>query len=453
MQNNLIVPGAASSLARLTSAATIGLCATLLGCSDDSVNMGEGVPEQVRRSGVPSSSRCAESPILEGVVVVHNQQELDQLEGCEVIEGSLYVEPFKGGQLRALHALTAVGGVLSIGLGLEPNTDPELEIPALWGTLAQEGWLSSLEGLEALEGAENLMLAGLTSEDLRPLRSLRWLSEGNLSIWFAKNLKSFDGLQSLTGLRGLVVNTAPQLESFDGLTLPRSMDLMQLIDVDLRRLKPLDAQYIDSLWIDDTQLQDLTPFANLGAATGIEILVNQKLESLAGLEGLGFLQSLSVRGNPSLLEIPDFELVFGLEELRITHSPQLARLPAFPGLDIDPDSFTETPEGEELIRIRPELIWLEELASITTFSMPAGWSSAGMVQIANNANLRSIEFTGQRYVDYLSIQNNPLLETVSTGVLNKVNELHVVDNPRFSVTAFDAIRHLDRTASGNADGP
>lgn len=448
MQNNVILPGAASSLVRRTSAAAMGLCATLLGCSEESINMGEGVRD-VERSGVPSSSRCAESPILKEDVVVHNQQELDALEGCEVIEGSLYVAAFEGGQLRALHALRAVSNEIAIGQTPDPYGESEHDV-WVWQMLTEKGWLSSLEGLDALESAASLYVMGLTAKDLAPLSSLRWLTASYVGIESAHQLKNLDGLQNLTGLRSLRVVGAPQLESLDGLTLARSMDYLELSNVDLRRVKPLEAQSIQTVWLVATQLHDLTPFANLDGVTGIQISSNQKLESLAGLEGLSFVESLNVSYNPSLLDVPDFDQAYGLQELRIIDNPKLARLPAFPALGFGIETYQVTPPGEELIITRPEVIQLQELSSVTTFSMPPGWASAGIVQIENNANLQSIEFTGQTYVDYLLIQNNPLLETVSIGVLDKVNEIHVVDNPRFSVSAFDGIRHLDMTASGNA---
>ncbi|MEY2937198.1 MAG: hypothetical protein RL033_7947, partial [Pseudomonadota bacterium] len=150
----------------------------------------------------------------------------------------------------------------------------------------------------------------------------------------------------------------------------------------------------------------------------------------------------------------DFELVDLVpNELRITYNPRLTRLPAFPGLLLDPDGSPLNQSEDELIVHRPELILLEQLDALTTFSMPLGMTSAAIVQIQNNPNLRSIDFTGQSYIDYLSIQNNPLLETISTGALGKVNVLELVDNPGLSVTAFDGVRRLDLITSRITDVP
>jgi hypothetical protein len=450
IRRNLICPCAAVALARVTSATALGLCATLLGCSNDSINMGEGV-SVVEAPPLPSSSRCQESPVLRGEVVVRNQAELDALEGCEVIDGDLYVDAFEGAHLRALHALTSVSGLLSIGATQDPvldGTPQQLDAARQHQELQESGWLASLEGLEALESAGSLTLIGLAS-DLKPLAQLRMLVDGSLSLAFATNLRNFDGLQNLVGLRMLSINAALRLDSFDGLTLPSFMAGMDLTDVDLRQLKPLAVTAIDGLYIEDTQVHDLAPFASLQSARAIQIVANQKLESLTGLENILRVEYLDLDYNRYLVEVPDFEKLWGLQVLRITGSPLLARLPAFQGMQVPYVSNNQ----EQFILGRPDVIELEDLGSVTTFSMPAGWSSASVVRIQNNANLRRVDFTGQTYIDYLSIQNNPLLENLNTGVLDKVNVLEVVDNPRLSMATFGAIRHLDMTASGNADAP
>ena len=110
------------------------------------------------------------------------------------------------------------------------------------------------------------------------------------------------------------------------------------------------------------------------------------------------------------------------------------------------------PNPQDFILSRPDVIELDTLG-VTTVSLPGSWLSASVVKITNNAALTRVDFTGQSYVDYLSIQNNPLLESVNTAALDKVNVLEVVDNPRLSVSAFASVRHLDMTASGNADAP
>ncbi|MEY4543919.1 MAG: hypothetical protein RL685_114 [Pseudomonadota bacterium] len=440
-QRNVIPPLVA--LYRLTSATTLGLCATLLGCSDDSINMGEGIPV-VQEPVIAPSGRCAESAVLAEDVIAHNQAEVDALEGCEVIDGSLTIMVFAGANLFALHALTEVRGALYIG-------EIDQEQPEQQGVL-ESGWLPSLEGLESLERAGSLHLSGLTSEDLAPLAELRTLTSASLSI-SSSNLRSFDGLQNLTGVRYLRINAALRLESFDGLTLPENMGQLDLTDVDLRRLKPLGVMSIDSIRVEDTGLHDLTAFADLRYTQYIQIVANQKMESLAGLEDIDRIESLDLDYNRYLLEIPDFNYLFGLTSLRITGSPQLQRMPAFPALDLAQIPNSYLTDQENFTLYRPDVIELEDLGSLTSIRMPAGWASAAVVLIQNNASLTRVDFTGQSYIDYLSILNNPLLDTVGIGELDKVNVLEVVDNPRLSATTFDGVRRLDTTASGNAAAP
>jgi len=455
IQRNAVQPFAAAALVRVMSAAACGLCATLVACSDESLNMGEGVPV-VETPVLPSSSRCRESPVLEGEVVVRNQEQVDALEGCEGIDGDLYIGAFADAQLRALHALTAVSGRFTIG-GTPDEQFGVTQPPGLvepWSEQEKQeflegGWLSSLEGLEALESAGRLTLYGLASEDLAPLGNLTTLTDGLLEIWAAPNLKNFNGLQKLSAFSWLSINAALQLESFDGLTLPSEMEGIDLNDVDLRQLKPLAVTYLGSLHLEDTQQHDLAPFANLIGANAIQIVACQQLESLAGLENLENLSSLDLDYNGYLLDVPDFDKLYRLDALRITGSPSLARLPAFPIMQIRPN-YVLNPQDFTLSR--PDVIELDTLG-VTAFSLPGSWLSASVVKITNNAALTRVDFTGQSYIDYLWIQNNPLLLNVSTGALDKVNVLEVVDNPRLSLGAFASVRHLDMTASGNADAP
>ncbi len=436
IQRNVSFPSPVTLLPRVTSAAVLGLCATLLGCSDDSINMGEGVP-LVDQTSQPLPSGCAESGVLEGDVFVESQEELDALEGCQAIEGDLFIRSFNDGNVRALHALTRVSGKLTVGEG---------------GEAAYETWLTSLEGLEALESAGSLSLHGILVEDLQALASLRTLTSGWLLIAAAPNLKSLAGLQSLSGVTDLSLAGVTSLMSLDGLTLPEDMRTLRLGNADLRELKPLGVSSVSSLELFDTHLSDLSAFAGLIWAEDVQVLSNRELQSLAGLDGLGRLVKLTVQYNGALTDLPDFESVREIESLSFVHNPLLAKLPAFPSLQSNVAAELSG-HPEESLRSRPESITLYEMDALTTFTMPAGLASASIVKIAHNANLRQIEFTGQSYIEYLLIQNNPQLESISTGVLDKVNVLTVAENPLLPDATFDGVRRLDSTALPSNEGP
>ena len=61
---------------------------TALGCADETVNLGGGSVGQEIQRGV----RCRESPIVDGSVRVTSQAEMEDLAGCEEIDGDLLVE-------------------------------------------------------------------------------------------------------------------------------------------------------------------------------------------------------------------------------------------------------------------------------------------------------------------------------------------------------------------------
>lgn len=451
IQSNVILPRAARPVARVASAVTFGLCATLLGCSGETINMGEGTP-LVELPSLPSSSRCVTDPVLEGEIVVRSQEEVDALEGCEVIDGDLYVVAFEGAHLRALHALTEVRGLLGIG-AFPPWASVEEPGEELRPSQQlNEAWLSSLEGLESLERAGSLTLNGLTSRGLEPLANLRTLTEGWLSIWSAPNLESFDGLQNLVGLQNLdVTGGARRLASFDGLTLPEYMRSLRIDNADLRQLQPLGVRAIaGELSLFDNQLRDLSAFSSLIYAEGISLIANRKLESLSGLENLDAISRLVVEYNVALTEVPDFEYVPSIDVMTFVVNPLLAKLPAFPNLADSPDPNGSVSSVEESLNVRPQLIQVYGMDALTTLTLPAGWKSASLVRIENNANLRQIDFTGQSYIEYLTITDNPLLESVSTGALDKVNVLNLAENPALPPTAFDAVRRLDTTSQPGA---
>ena len=83
----------------------------LVACGGDVINLGEREDE----TAVPPHSRCQGSRTLEGSVRVESQEQLDALEGCEVIAGNLDIVAFPSASLRALHALRNVEGYVEIG--------------------------------------------------------------------------------------------------------------------------------------------------------------------------------------------------------------------------------------------------------------------------------------------------------------------------------------------------
>src|SRR5688572_11199224 len=154
-------------LLRLRSCSTLGLFSLCLACSSGEVDLGNGLISQ----DFSRSSRCADSPVIDGDVSIASQRELESLTGCEVIQGSLRVELFADADLSPLSSLRVVEDVLA--LGDSPREQPETpeEEQALLA-LEDNGYLPSLQGLAALERVGTLLFRSLQITDLTALESL-----------------------------------------------------------------------------------------------------------------------------------------------------------------------------------------------------------------------------------------------------------------------------------------
>jgi hypothetical protein len=104
------------SIRSVRTLSPLALGASLLGCSADTVNMGEDGVHVEPPLQLPSHSRCRESTIIDGdVVAIRTQEGIAELEGCTTINGDLAISAFEGADLRPLHALTSVLGSLDLG--------------------------------------------------------------------------------------------------------------------------------------------------------------------------------------------------------------------------------------------------------------------------------------------------------------------------------------------------
>src|SRR5690242_8110072 len=95
---------------------SINLCA----CIGDQIDLGES-----SNPGTPRGSRCATSTTVEGNVTAGNQEELNELAGCEAITGDLYIFPFFEPDFTPLASLQRVEGTLDVGrMSFLGNLDP-----------------------------------------------------------------------------------------------------------------------------------------------------------------------------------------------------------------------------------------------------------------------------------------------------------------------------------------
>jgi len=453
------------------------LASLLVACSGDVVNLGEGMPPP--RPPLPSDSRCLESPTLEDTVIVNDQAQLDALEGCETIKGDLLVRPLFQPDLHPLRYLTTIEGELSFDGSFPSLVSPsEFEatpesIQTVQGVL-DAGWITSFDGLDALERVGALTIRGVAAPDLGPFTLLRSLTglEGALTLSALTNVRDLAPLAHLDGIRTLEISGP--LESIDDLRLPPVMTELslqaceQLVQVDaLRQVK-----LIKDVTVSDTGLSDLSGFSNLvevGDSFGIErnpvlknldgllnlgsvsnslyVSGNPLLENIDGLRGLGYAGEVAIEHNDSLTRIAKL-LVGGLQSVFIRDNLSLREVSWFDGMGPPPQlDLPLTPE--ELLAGAQSLVVTDNPA-LEQLVMSPSWKRIRYAAIEKNASLREVTLGTVQAIDLLSIQGNPVLDTVELYALATVDSLHVVDNPLLSEDTFDEVQTFERQMSGNA---
>jgi hypothetical protein len=432
--SNRIRPLASASLALFAAA-----------CSGEVIDLGENTSNL----GAPAQSCPAPGPIL-----ARNQADIDALAGCEVIDGSLSVEPFEGADLRPLASLREVRGVLELGnvegLGLDLAG-----IDALF-QLLDERWLFSLEGLENLERVGSLGLNGFAVDSLEPLSGLQVLTgSGSLELVNCNGLENLEGLESLAGLQSLNVSCSG-LVSLSGLPFPDTLDSLGLGAPDLKDLGELDAFDIGFVLIESSGLENLDGLASLISSTSIDIANNPELTDLDALDNLQTTQSLIVRENPALERLPDFAAVGLIGELIIADNPLLQNVPTFPTIQAGReslDAFFELSRRDELA-FQPDNIEIRGNAALEQIVLAPGWLAVGLITIEDNAALESIAFSDIFTADFLSIANNGALEDIDLGALTRVDDLVVSGNPELDLTVFDTLQTFSSNLSvAPADAP
>jgi hypothetical protein len=416
-------------------------------CSGDVVSLGE-----VSKDLAANPSRCQDSTLVDGSVVIENQARLDQLAGCETIAGNLYVRPFEAPDLRPLASLSEVGGALELGrLSVFDMLDLPLEeqeqidqVTAREQALLDGGWLGSLEGLESLSRVDSLKLAGVSAPDLEPLSNLSALAGGGtLQIGPCTDLRSLRGLERLAGVVDLILN-CDSLETLAGLPSPSRMGDVQLAGVRLADLADFAPESLNELSISGTALENLDALAGLQRASRVAVANNPALVNVDGLDGLGVVGELSITSNPRLARLPELSMS-ELGAIRIVNNDTLTNFPSLPNLGLFSGS---TAWGvlapDDALRVRPNLIEVLQNPALEHLVIPTGWLAASYVDIAGNERLASIDLSALHAADGLWITANPQLASVALGVLETVDDLRVIDNAVLPLDAFDALQTFQR---------
>jgi hypothetical protein len=459
----------------------ISQCFLALGlgaCSGNVVNLGEG--QTPPPEPLPSYSRCLESTSVEGDVIVTEQAQIDQLEGCVAIHGDLKVYPMFNPDLRPLHALQTVSGDLFFA---PPLDELHADVLDLMSSVMAAGWLGSFAGLEALQKVGGLWLSSPAAADLEPLSGLSALIGGQLTIESANNLLDLAPLANLTGIHSLSVR-GDQIESIADLQLGEALDYVNLVAPRLTELGELNQvrSVSGNVWISGTGLRDLGGLssletvgrelvidynAELRSLSGLEnlqsvgqelrVLQNPLLQDLTALAGLQNADALTIMENHSLRRIPDFPAL-RLKGLGIVNNDSLEEVADFtglynyyhpvPGVDVD---FRDSQVPNQLSRAfydRLQQLSVTGNPLLARYTVPLSSRGAEQLVIAGNASLADLDLGTIATADLLSIRGNPALAHVSHA-LASVNVLSVLGNPALPLDSFDSVQTFQREMSSD----
>jgi hypothetical protein len=456
--------------ARLGCGAITSLAGLALGCASDGVDLGGGVLNQTLERG----ARCQDSTIVFGGVRVTNQQDLEDLEGCEEIRGDLTIQLFAEAKLTPLHALQIVDGGFLLGESLinslsdEQRGDSELVDETVRVERALRGtWLASLEGVESLERVGALALMDTAVRDLLPLAQLSGIGGASVSPEgvFQSNelviqgnplLRDLTGLERVRGVTELQIGFNGALESLAGLTLGPDLTLLSvfeelaLTDIDaVSAVTTLGALELNTVGV--THLDALSGVLSVQGA--ISIANNPDLIDVRGLGNVSQARSFELVNNAKLELLPSFQSYFAPPDIIvITDNPELEEL-TFDFFNSSTDGFLV---GDELLSLSTGGMAITNNATLRRVAFPAarneslGVSSMQVVAFERNPSLSEIDFGGLSRADRLAILQNPALGEVNLGKLARVDTLQITDNPALDTNVFDPVLTFERIESGNA---
>jgi len=230
-----------------------------------------------------------ENGVVEGDYEIGGQSDLDALEGCREIEGSLNI---KGTELESLHgleSLEAVGEDLLLkGNGNLKNLEGLNGLREVGGGLIICSMFEGLDLLEDRRSPKNGNFASCPERIPDTVKTVRWSvslssSQGN------RQLESLDGLESLSSVESLRIDSNESLKDISG----------------LKNLKTVRREMVIS---SNDSLGNMRGLDNIRSAGSVEIGGN---ESLKDLDGLGRLEAvewdLSINANRSLRNIDGLE--------------------------------------------------------------------------------------------------------------------------------------------------
>lgn len=410
--------GYPSRLAKGGGRGALVLALTAFVASGASTGCGSGASgesEGVAPIDAEQDPRC--DALTEGVVLT-NQAEVNALEGCVSIEGSVWITPRSASlDLRPLARLRRVGGQLIIGCtssGFESSCDSSIAV-------------ISLEGLNALEEAGSFLVAQLGASTLAPLARLRRVEF--LGILACPELTDLRGLERLEHVGQIEIARNPKLASLDG--LGRLPMLRSILLEENRALVDIDAlsastDSLRSITLNGVPVTDLSAFGTVESLDDLFV-------GLTGVRDFDALRLRNVFGRLSIDNNALLEQVDTLAELDaqgsviVTNNARLARLPAFPATN-EVFSFearfnpllVQGPSFPNLVRGRSASITLEGHDSLTRFDGLRALESGGFIDVIGNLALRALDLSALVEVDNLRVLCNPQMPAEALAALDAV---------------------------------
>jgi hypothetical protein len=447
------IRGSASCLSVLALSLSLGAC------TDEDVNLGGGrAADGIDARG----ARCSESTTVTGLVRVKSQTDVEDLAGCEEIDGDVHIEVFAGADLSPLSALRSIDGTLEIGAypeiaeGNYENGELEAlreQVDAVIG----DGYLPSLHGLENLTRVTSLDIHDIAAQDLAPLLGLRELSghETYLPVGYiginGTALRNLHGLENVQNITNLVLADNPELESLSGVVLGEAMTQLNLVDSprldSLEELAPLALLY--TLILSNIGITDLESLTNLSTVEyTIDLSQNRNLVNVDRISTISSA-SLTINDNAALTSIPPITASFWLDVLTVVDNPELQSISVnLPNQGNGPNYVADSPLIHAI-----SVIEIGQNDKLTQVSLAEGLEEVEVISIHGNPSLASVSFGTLSSLEELTLSANTSLTSVDVGALETVDTLSIINNPAFDPAQLAGVRTFEARLLGNAQPP
>ncbi len=429
---------------RVTERICVSTCMESSECAgSDRCVQGVCLPEAVASSLDPlSSPLCAADPVVYRSLRVTDQAQLDLLAGCEVIEGSLTLEPFPDADDTALESLREVTGKLTIdgeeGEGVPLPEFPRLEAAGhLFLHDVEIGAADPFPALRAIGRSEPLMLrsgqlyllrcTGIT--DLGIFRAVQGIA--SLVLSGNPDLARVEGIENLLDLRELEVRGNGRLTSFAGLGDAPALRSVQIAaNAGLESLAGLPPSLRSMLLMSNDGLQTLEGLESI-THIGMTLSGNDSLRSLEGLSRLE-TGSLVIENNASLTSLAGLTALRNISSLIVRRNAALSSFGSWPALEVISE-----------LEVRDNAA-LQSMGSL-------GAVSIGGVAISGSA---FVDLTGLEQASVegsMTLSNNVRLETLSGApALGPDAQLAIDGCPNLTdLSALSSLRSLGELSLTN----